>query len=189
MADSNIKISELTGATALQLDANTILLVSISDGQTPPTYGSRKISSVDLARLLFDGTNGLSFPQDLNTTAKDIFGAINELAQGGGGGSSVAWSQLIATGTKIAEITINGSTTDVYAPTSGGASYTDVTGTLVAGNTSITLSDASILTTSTIDIYTDVFGVNPTSVVVATGSVTLTFPEQANNIGVKVRVS
>ena len=62
-----------------------------------------------------------------------------------------------------------------------------VTGTLLAGNTSITLSDAAIHTTSTIDIYTDTFGINPTAVSVAEGSITLTFDAQANDVAVKVR--
>lgn len=63
-----------------------------------------------------------------------------------------------------------------------------VTGTLVAGNTSITLSNAGIHTTSTIDIYTDTFGINPTAVTVAEGSVTLTFDAQASDVAVKVKV-
>ena len=71
----------------------------------------------------------------------------------------------------------------------GGASWVDVTGTLVAGQTSITLSDASITTSSTIDYYTDTFGVNPTNVSVVTGAITLTFDSQASDLGVKVRVS
>lgn len=182
MAETDIKISELT--TAESTNASTLFVVSITDGQT---YASRKISSAELATLLL---GVLAYPDALSTTAKDIFGAINELAAGGGGGgSSVAWSQLIGTGAKIAEITINGTTTDVFAPVSGGATYKDVTGTLTAGQTTITLQDAAILTTSTVEIYTDVFGVNPTSVVVAAGSVTITFPAQASNIGVKARIS
>lgn len=67
--------------------------------------------------------------------------------------------------------------------------YVEVTGTLLTGATSITLSDASITTTSTIDIYTDVFGIQPTNAVVASGSITLTFLAQASDITVKVRVS
>jgi len=63
-----------------------------------------------------------------------------------------------------------------------------LTGTLTAGNTSLTLSDSAITTDSTIDIYTDTFGVNPTNAVVATGSVTLTFAAQQSNLGVKVVV-
>lgn len=67
-------------------------------------------------------------------------------------------------------------------------SYKEVTGSLSAGSTSITLSDASILTTSTFDIFTDVYGVAPESVTVATGSITMTFEAQESALGVKVRV-
>lgn len=67
--------------------------------------------------------------------------------------------------------------------------YIELVDTLTAGETSITFSDNAILSTSTIDIYTDTFGVNPTSVVVATGSITLTFEAQQSDIGVKVRIS
>jgi len=67
--------------------------------------------------------------------------------------------------------------------------YTDLTGTLTAGNTSLTISDASITTSSTIDVYTDMFGINPTNLAVSTGSVTLTFAALQADLGVKVRVS
>ena len=69
------------------------------------------------------------------------------------------------------------------------ASKVEVTGTLTAGQTSITLSDASITTTSTIDIYTDVFGIQPTNAVVTSGQIVLTFLAQSSDITVKVRVS
>ena len=71
----------------------------------------------------------------------------------------------------------------------GFVSFTELSDTLTAGNTSITISDAAIETTSTIDIYVDVFGIQPTNVVIATGSITLTFLAQASDISVKVRVS
>ena len=51
-------------------------------------------------------------------------------------------------------------------------SGTTLTGTLTAGSTSLTLSNAAVKTTSLIDVYTDVWGVAPTNVSVATGSVT-----------------
>lgn len=63
-----------------------------------------------------------------------------------------------------------------------------LSGTLTAGQTSLTLSDASITTSSTIDYYTDAFGVSPTNVVVTTGQIVLTFPAQASDLGVKVRI-
>ena len=37
-----------------------------------------------------------------------------------GGGSNVSWNQITTAGTKIAEVTINSATTDVYAPSGGG---------------------------------------------------------------------
>lgn len=67
--------------------------------------------------------------------------------------------------------------------------YTDVVGTLAAGSTSITLSDASITLNSTIDLYTDTYGVNPSAISVAAGSITLTFAAQQAAVNVKVRVS
>lgn len=120
----------------------------------------------------------------IGQTTTDVYAPTG----GGGGGSTVSWSQTQQTGTAIATITIDGVAQTVYAPTGGGVQFTDVTGTLTAGQTSITLSDAAILTTSTFDFYTDTFGVSPTAVSVATGSITLTFAAQANNLGVKVRV-
>jgi hypothetical protein len=53
---------------------------------------------------------------------------------GGGGGSIVTWTQIQATGTKIATIDIDGSPTDVYAPTGGGGSYTASKGVKLVGS-------------------------------------------------------
>ena len=71
----------------------------------------------------------------------------------------------------------------------GGGGYTEVVGTLLAGNTTVTLSDNAITPTATYDFYTDVYGVNPTNVSISVGSITLTFEEQSSDVIVKVRVS
>lgn len=42
------------------------------------------------------------------------------LGGGGGGGSVVTWNQIITSGIKIAEISINGTSTDVFSPAGGG---------------------------------------------------------------------
>lgn len=182
MAETDIILSQLSSVQAL---GTSLLYVAIVDQNSESGYSSGKVTVEELSNIV----NNVIQYAALNTTAKNILGAINELqAGGGGGGSSVSWNQIVQSGTKIAEITINGTTINVYAPTSSGG-YTEVTGTLTAGNTSVTLSDASITTSSTIDVYTDTFGVNPTAISVSTGSVTLTFPAQASNVGVKVRVS
>lgn len=71
----------------------------------------------------------------------------------------------------------------------GDYGWTDLTGTLVAGQTSLTIQHSIITTDKTIEIFTDIFGVNPTNVVVTTGQIVLTFSAQANDVGVMVRVS
>lgn len=68
------------------------------------------------------------------------------------------------------------------------AGFVTVSGTLTTGSTTLTLSDASITTASEVDVWVDTFGVNPTNVVVASGSVTLTFDALEADLGVKVRV-
>ena len=74
-----------------------------------------------------------------------------------------------------------------------GGGYTDLTGTLTAGNTTITFTDNALIATCTLDIYVDdaFFGVVPTALSTdySNNSITLTFPAQASNMGVKVRIS
>ncbi len=87
------------------------------------------------------------------------------------------------------ELPFNGTDSRIVTELRGKLTYKDLTDTLTAGNTSITISDSSITTNSTIDVYTDSFGINPTNISVSTGSVTLTFAALQSNLGVKVRVS
>lgn len=69
-----------------------------------------------------------------------------------------------------------------------GEAHTDITGTLTAGSTSITLSDNSITTSSTIEVFNDL-DIPYNSKTLSTGSVTLTFDAQQSDMAVKVRVS
>ena len=46
---------------------------------------------------------------------------------GGGGGSSVEWEQILESGTKIATVTIDSDSYDVYAPTPFSGDYNDLT--------------------------------------------------------------
>lgn len=66
---------------------------------------------------------------------------------------------------------------------------TVLTDTLEAGETTVTFTNNAITANSTLDIYTDTFGVNPTTVTVSAGEIVLTFSAQANDLGVKVRVT
>lgn len=69
-----------------------------------------------------------------------------------------------------------------------GAASTIFTETLTAGNTTITITDSQIAIGSTIDIYTDVYGLEPTNVAVTAGQIVLTFDAQGVDIHVKVKV-
>lgn len=64
----------------------------------------------------------------------------------------------------------------------------ELIGVLSTGQTEVTLV-GNVNTDSTIDIYTDVYGVNPTEVTVNNGYVVLTFDAQESDVNVKVRVS
>lgn len=66
---------------------------------------------------------------------------------------------------------------------------TYVSGTITAGNTSITLSNASITTSSFIDPYFKDVVLAPTNVTVTSGSVTIEIEAQATNIDVAVRIT
>lgn len=68
------------------------------------------------------------------------------------------------------------------------APWVDIIGTLEAGQTSITLNNSTITTTSTIEVF-DEFDVPYVSKTVSTGSITLTFDEQDADMIVKVRIS
>lgn len=69
-------------------------------------------------------------------------------------------------------------------------SYVEVEGILLAGETSIKLMDDAITTDSTFgNPFTTIWGVSPTEApVVTNGSITYTFEEQDEDMGVKVRV-
>jgi len=66
---------------------------------------------------------------------------------------------------------------------------TYVTGTLTAGQTSITLSDASITSSSFIQVFAGNGNINYTSISSTTGSVTIGFLAQASDMTVVARIS
>lgn len=63
-----------------------------------------------------------------------------------------------------------------------------VTETLSAGETELSIANSAINTSSLIDIYTSVFGVNPTDIVVTSGNLLLIFEPQEENISVLIEI-
>lgn len=78
----------------------------------------------------------------------------------------------------------NGNEVDAYDVTGDSI----ITGTLVAGQTSITILNDYITIDSVLDFYTSIYGVNPLTVSVVAGGVTLTFNAQASNMDVGVKI-
>lgn len=72
---------------------------------------------------------------------------------GGGSGDSVAWTQVQQSGTKIAEIEINGTSQDVYAP-SGGGSYSAGDGIDITSNV-ISLAWFAVVNGELCQVYDD----------------------------------
>ena len=64
----------------------------------------------------------------------------------------------------------------------------ELNGNLAAGSTTLTLSDENITINSTIDIYTNVYGISPKNVTVEDGQITLEFKALEHELNVKVVV-
>ena len=136
------RISDLPTVSAIS-DTDLMELSAVNPA-SDTGYSSMKMTIIALASKLLGGTQ---YAADLQTAAKTIFGAINE----------------------VAGIVLSG--------------------TLTAGQTSITFSNAAITASSTLaNLWINVFGVYPTDIVITDGSITLTFESQASDIMVKVRI-
>ena len=59
-------------------------------------------------------------------------------------------------------------------------------GTLKAGETMLSITSGLIKSSSTIDVYTDKYGVNPITVNVENNLITMTFLKQETDVKVKV---
>ena len=64
----------------------------------------------------------------------------------------------------------------------------ELNGNLAAGSTTLTLSDENITINSTIDIYTNVYGISPKNVTAEDGQITLEFKALDNDLKIKVVV-
>ena len=122
------------------IPAGSLFFVSLEDQESESGYSSFKIESENVAGQFLSAYTISA----LNTTSKNVIGAVNELKG------------------------------------------TELTSSLTAGQTTVTISNAAILTTSTIDIYVDKYGISPEDVTVTTGQIVLTFAEQASDLNIKV---
>lgn len=286
----DIRISEMTAAP--DIDENTLVEVAAEDENSATGYSSyNKTFGAIFDKIL----RAVAFTSRLNTTNKTVFGAINELQAGGGGGASSLddltdvtitspnpyqflrrdlygiWRNYTLNvsevheviedpygqGDFVLDIDISYLLTRLQNPEKGniyikvlcpdGLNYDyypyfgetissgnhriffaavqevngrpvlklatgtewgvspdytqivwttipleplEVTGTLLAGNTSLTISNAAITTASTIQVFTDPPEIPRSAPMsVSTGSVTLTFEAQLSDVAVKLVIS
>ena len=129
------------------------------------------------------------------TEDKTIIGAINEIYAEIGGGSSVT-ADIVSYDNTASGMTaddvqeaIDELKADVDAIVVPASSFEIVRGTLTAGQTSVTLTASkAVAATALIDVFADVYGLNPSTVTVAGAAVTLTFEAQASDVAVAVRI-
>ena len=129
------------------------------------------------------------------TEDKTIIGAINEIYADIGGGTGVAAADVTYDNTSSGmtaddvQEAIDELKADVDAIVVPASSFEIVRGTLTAGQTSVTLTASkSVAATALIDVFADVYGLNPSAVSVAGAVVTLTFEAQASDVAVAVRI-
>ena len=133
--------------------------------------GASEVARTDLFEIAAVNAQSSSGYSSYKQTLGDIADAIN---------GDFTFSDLDTT-----DKTIVGAINEIAAG-GGGTVVTELTGKLSAGSTTITLTDAAITTTGdhTVDLYTSAYGVNPTDVTVAEGSITMTFEPQAADLWV-----
>lgn len=201
MADDNdkIKISALDPALTLDNTSETVV-----NKQVNGSWITFKMTIATLATHILEAFSSSEF----KTNNKTVVGAVNQTISNLApdfnttAGSTYAKDDCVLYNGNLYQCNNPSGTTSgtfisadwtqikaVDVGSGGGSSWTDLTGTLIAGQTQVVISDAIITTNSTVEPFTDVFGVNPTNMIVTTGSVTLTFEAQQSNVGVKVRIT
>lgn len=186
------------GDTITGLSQLAFTIANVYDSAQTYEVGDYAIYQNTLYKCVTAITVGEAFDPAKWTSVK----VMNEMPSGGGGGEYSA-------GTGI-DITDGAISVDIESDNTGFVVYNKETGTiglsaalraqiatvtptiliatLEAGQTSLTFTNAAIMTTSVIDIYTSIYGVAPTDATSSTGTLTFTFEAQASDLTVEVDV-
>ena len=117
----------------------------------PTVYSSSGITEANAGDLNLNVSEGAVYHCVTGGDASTATWSYDFTMTGGGGsGDTVSWNQIqTSTGsTKIAEISINGFSTDVYAPSGGGGGLSNAFDEVVVGATTIAASGGDTLTLS-----------------------------------------
>lgn len=172
-------------------DANAQAIATISDALNNTSNGLvKRVTDVEGDVNTIESLIGNGTP---TTTDKTIIGAINELAAE----IPSPTTQLPATSVSydnsdsgLTATNAQEAIDELADAIPSAAAVETQRGTLTAGQTSVVLTFAAqtIGTNTLVDIYTDVYGVNPTAVATTSNTVTLTFDAQQSAVNVAVRV-
>jgi len=154
----------------------TLTAFSESDGKVTATFDNISITKSqvsDFPSLATVATSGLLADLTPDTDHRTVSDTEKSTWNGK---STVSWSQSLSTGQKIATVTINGTPTDVYAPTGGGGgggavdSVNGQTGTVVLDVDDINDVTVSGLANNDALVYDSGWKNIPLSTVALTGS-------------------
>ena len=117
-------------------------------------------------------------PKGIKEFLTGLLRDLKDATGGGGSGSTVSVTQIQSTGTKIATITVDDVPTDLYSPAQTLPYVVTSAVSAAISATTVTITDASIATTSVIDIFSQNTSgtlINVKTCVVTTGQAVLTF--------------
>lgn len=169
-------------------DCNVIRWVNTANYAAGDTF---TVDGSPVTATLMDGTSLPAGAFVINQSCLAILNGSVLTFVGGGGAATAAGTSYDNTGSGLTANDVQDAIDEVVSDLNDVDANvsTYVSGTILAGNTSITLSDAAIQTTSFIDIYFDDVVLAPTAVSVTTGSVTITIDAQASDVNVAVRIA
>ena len=202
--DSILKSIELTGITsAVATKAGTVFNVVRTNADlnvlkfvATANYASGDTFTVDGVSVTATAVDGTSLPGGAFVINQTVMALLNGtvltvLVGGGNAQIDAADVDYDNTGSGLTATDVQAAVDELESNIESLDSKYDkyVSGTITAGNTTITLSDASITTSSFIDIYFKDALIAPTAVTVVTGSVTIDIEALAANQDVAVRIT
>ena len=175
----NYKAVSVTASQGLTSDEQTAARGNIGLG----TAAVKGIADSSSASPISTGTNV--------TTERDVYYGLPTI--NGAHNYTSATNYYVATtkGTSGQVLFSNGGNEPYWGTVNAAAQGgTVLSGTLAANSTSLAFTDAAIKNDNTVEytFYCTIFGVSPSAVTLADGSMTLTFPAQSENMLVRVKI-
>ena len=175
----NYKAVSVTASQGLTSDEQTAARGNIGLG----TAAVKGITDSSSASAISTGTNV--------TTERDVYYGLPTINVAHNYSSATNYYVATTKGTSGQVLFSNGGNEPYWGTVNAAAQGgTVLSGTLAANSTSLAFTDAAIKNDNTVEytFYCTIFGVSPSAVTLADGSMTLTFPAQSENMLVRVKI-